>query len=193
MPVTAANGIEINYTDSGGEGPAVVFSHGYLMDHTMFGRQVTALAPEYRVITWDQRGHGGTRATGAFTYWDSAADVLALLDHLGIERAVLAGMSQGGFLSLRAALTVPDRVRALVLIDSQAGQEDPANAPGYEQMHQAWLEQRARAGAGGGRLDHLGPRPVGGLVRQVERAVRAVGTGRSGAADLAVPVPDGQG
>ena len=152
MPVTAANGIEINYTDSGGEGPAVVFSHGYLMDHTMFGRQVTALAPEYRVITWDQRGHGGTRATGAFTYWDSAADVLALLDHLGIERAVLAGMSQGGFLSLRAALTVPDRVRALVLIDSQAGQEDPANAPGYEQMHQAWLD------TGPGRCRRWSPR-----------------------------------
>jgi len=98
MPVAEANGIEITYTDSGGEGPAVVFSHGYLMDHSMFDRQVTALAPQYRVITWDQRGHGGTRATGAFTYWDSAADVLALLDHLGVERAVLAGMSQGGFL-----------------------------------------------------------------------------------------------
>src|SRR5215510_5231697 len=121
MPVAAANGIEIHYTDSGGQGPAVVFSHGYLMDHTMFDWQVTALAPRYRVITWDERGHGGTRATGAFTYWDSAADVLALLDHLGVERAVLAGMSQGGFLSLRAALTAPDRVRALVLIDSQAG------------------------------------------------------------------------
>src|SRR6202020_248442 len=102
--------------------------------------QVTALTPQYRVITWDQRGHGGTRATGTFTYWDSAADVLALLDHLGIEGAVLAGMSQGGFLSLRAALTAPDRVRALVLIDSQSGQEDPAVAPGYEQMHQAWLD-----------------------------------------------------
>ena len=140
MPVAAANGIEITYTDSGGQGPAVVFSHGYLMDHSMFDRQVTALAPQYRVITWDQRGHGGTRATGAFTYWDSAADVLALLDQLGVDRAVLAGMSQGGFLSLRAALTAPDRVRALVLIDSQAGLEDPAVAPGYEQMHQAWLE-----------------------------------------------------
>ena len=45
MPVAAANGIEITYTDSGGEGPAVVFSHGYLMDHSMFDRQVTALAP----------------------------------------------------------------------------------------------------------------------------------------------------
>jgi 3-oxoadipate enol-lactonase len=140
MPVATANGIEIEYTDSGGQGPAVVFSHGFLMDHTMFDRQVTALTPQYRVITWDQRGHGGTRATGAFTYWDSAVDVLTLLDHLGVERAVLAGMSQGGFVSLRAALTAPDRVRALVLIDSQAGQEDPAMAPGYEQMHQAWLD-----------------------------------------------------
>ena len=140
MPVAAANGIEINYADSGGEGPAVVFSHGYQMDHTMFDRQVTALAPQYRVITWDQRGHGGTRAAGAFTFWDLAADVLALLDRLGVERAVLAGMSQGGFLSLRAALTAPDRVRALVLIDSQAGREDPAIAPGYEQIYQAWLD-----------------------------------------------------
>src|SRR5580658_298484 len=140
MPVATANGIEIEYTDSGGQGPAVVFSHGFLMDHTMFDRQVTALTPQYRVITWDQRGHGGTRATGAFTYWDSAVDVLTLLDHLGVERAVLAGMSQGGFVSLRAALTAPDRVRALVLIDSQAGQEDPAIAPGYEQMHQVWLD-----------------------------------------------------
>ncbi len=140
MPVAAANGIDISYTDSGGEGPVVVFSHGFLMDHTMFDQQVSALAPRYRVITWDQRGHGDTRATGPFTYWDSAADMLALLDQLGVERAVLAGMSQGGFLSLRAALTAPDRVRALVLIDSQAGQEDPAAAPGYEQMHQIWLD-----------------------------------------------------
>src|SRR5579862_4516775 len=111
MPVVAANGIEINYTDSGGDGPVVVFSHGFLMDLTMFDQQVTALAPEYRVITWDERGHGGTWATGPFTYWDSAADVLALLDQLGVERAVLAGMSQGGFLSLRAALTATDRGR----------------------------------------------------------------------------------
>src|SRR5580658_5654366 len=132
MSVAAAIGID--YTDSGGQGPAVVFSHGFLMDRTMFGRQVTALTPQYRVITWDQRGNGGTRAAGAFTYWDSAADVLALLDQLGVERAVLAGMSQGGFLSLRAALTAPDRVRALILIDSQAGLEDPAAAPAYEEM-----------------------------------------------------------
>ena len=88
MPVAAVNGVEITYTDSGGQGQAVVLSHGFLMDQTMFGPQVTALTPRYRVVTWDQRGHGGTRATGEFTYWDSAADVLALLDHLGVEQAV---------------------------------------------------------------------------------------------------------
>ncbi|HXS62658.1 MAG TPA: alpha/beta hydrolase [Streptosporangiaceae bacterium] len=141
MPTAAINGINLSYSDTGGDGPAVVFSHGFLMDHSMFDRQVAALSPNYRVITWDERGHGGTAATGPFSYWDSAKDVLALLDHLGLERAVLAGMSQGGFLSLRAALLAPERVRALVLIDSQAGLEDPANAEPYEQLHQIWLDQ----------------------------------------------------
>jgi 3-oxoadipate enol-lactonase len=141
MATASVNGITITYTDSGGDGPAVVLSHGYLMDHEMFEPQVSALAPEFRVITWDERGFGGTRATGPFTYWDSTRDVLALLDHLGIDRAVLGGMSQGGFLGLRAALTVPERVRAIVMIDSQAGLENPAVVPAYEQMEQIWLDQ----------------------------------------------------
>src|SRR5258708_787163 len=141
MPTQLVNGTSISYSDTGGDGPVVVFSHGYLMDSSMFGPQVEALAPAYRIITWDERGFGGTKAAGEFSYWDSAADVLGLLDGLGIDRAVLGGMSQGGFLSLRAALTAPDRVRALVLIDSQAGLEDPATIPAYEQMEQIWMEQ----------------------------------------------------
>jgi 3-oxoadipate enol-lactonase len=141
MATALANGITLSYNDSGGDGPAVVFSHGYLMDGSMFDPQVAALTPEYRVITWDERGFGGTRATGPFTYWDSAADVLGLLDHLGIEQAVLGGMSQGGFVSLRAALLAPDRVRALILIDTQAGLENPEVVPAYEQMEQIWMEQ----------------------------------------------------
>ncbi len=140
MATATVNGITVSYTDTGGDGPAVVLSHGYLMDSSMFDPQVAALAPEYRVITWDERGFGGTRATGPFSYWDSASDVISLLDHLGIEQAVLGGMSQGGFLSLRAALKTPDRVRALILIDSQAGLESPEAAPAYEQMEQAWME-----------------------------------------------------
>src|SRR6516225_529714 len=116
LNAASVNGISIAYSDSGGDGPAVVLSHGYLMDSSMFEPQVAALAPEYRVITWDERGFGATKATGPFSYWDSARDVIGLLDHLGIERAVLGGMSQGGFLSLRATLSAPDRVRGLILI-----------------------------------------------------------------------------
>lgn len=140
MPSATVNGISISYADSGGDGPVVVLSHGYLMDSAMFDPQVAALAPEYRVITWDQRGHGSTPAPAPFSYWDSAADVLGLLDHLGISQAVLAGMSQGGFISLRAALRSAERVRALVLIDSQAGLENPDSVPAYEEMERIWLE-----------------------------------------------------
>jgi len=141
MPTADVNGVSVSYADHGGDGPAVLFSHGILMDQSMFDAQVAALSPAYRVITWDERGHGGTAATGPFSYWDSAADALGLLDHLGIGSAVLAGMSQGGFLSLRAALLAPERVRGLVLIDTQAGLEDPANAESYQQLHEIWLSQ----------------------------------------------------
>ena len=111
------------------------------MDREMFAPQAEALSPEYRVITWDERGFGETEFDGQpFTYWDSAKDCLALLDHLGIEEAVVGGMSQGGFVSLRAALgSAPERVRALVLIDTQSGGEDPERLPAYRQMQETWL------------------------------------------------------
>lgn len=140
MATASVNGITVSYTDHFGDGTAVVFSHGYLMDSDMFDPQVKALTPGYRVVTWDQRAHGGTPATGPFSYWDSARDLLGLMDTLGIERAVLAGMSQGGFVSLRAALLAPERVRAIILIDSQAGLENPEAVPLYEQMEQTWMD-----------------------------------------------------
>jgi pimeloyl-ACP methyl ester carboxylesterase len=140
MPTATINGTDIHFQDSGGSGPVVVLSHGFLMDHTMFDPQVAALRSTHRVVTWDERGFGGTRATGSFSYWDSARDVLGLLDHLGVEKAVIGGMSQGGFLSLRVALTAPDRVRGLILIDTQAGTEDADKVDGYGLLHQTWVE-----------------------------------------------------
>ena len=74
-----------------------------------------------------------------FTYWDSADDCLALLDHLQLDRAVIGGMSQGGFVALRAALKAPERVRALILMGTQAGLEDPANVPVYQGMLDDWV------------------------------------------------------
>jgi pimeloyl-ACP methyl ester carboxylesterase len=141
MPFADISGQRIRFDDSGGDGPPVILSHGFLMDREMFAPQVAVLATEFRVITWDERGFGETEFDGQpFTYWDSAQDCLDLLGHLGIDRAVVGGMSQGGFLSLRAALLAPERVRALVLIDTQSGTEDPERLPGYRQMQQTWLE-----------------------------------------------------
>ena len=140
MPYAEINGQRLFYEDSGGDGPVVLFSHGFLMDHEMFDPQVDALAPEFRCIRWDERGFGVTDFDGKpFTYWDSADDAVGLLDHLEVSTAVLAGMSQGGFLSMRAALRYPARVGALVLIDTQSGCEDPAVLDSYRAMTADWL------------------------------------------------------
>jgi pimeloyl-ACP methyl ester carboxylesterase len=142
MPIAEVNGQRLFYEDTGGAGPAVIFSHGLFMDHEMFAPQVAALRGRYRCIAWDERGHGATAsdALAPFSYYDSADDLAALLKHLGIGRAVLAGMSQGGFLSLRCALTHPEVVRALILIDTQAGLEDPQAMQGYLQLTDEWAE-----------------------------------------------------
>jgi pimeloyl-ACP methyl ester carboxylesterase len=141
MPISAINGQQIFYTDTGGEKPAIIFSHGLLMDHSMFEPQIAALANDWRCIVWDERGHGRTGEASLlnpFTYWDSADDLAALLTHLAIERAVLAGMSQGGFLSLRAALRYPDRVRGLVMLSSQAGPEVPESIGIVQGLLHTW-------------------------------------------------------
>lgn len=143
MPFAQVNGQNIYYEDTGGRGPALVFSHGLLMDHTMFEPQVQALQERYRCISWDERGHGQTadpEHCESFSYYDSADDLAALLKHLGVDKAVLVGMSQGGYLSLRCALIHPEVVGALVLIDTQAMLEDPEHMPHHEALLKAWME-----------------------------------------------------
>ena len=96
MPFAQVNGQNIYYEDTGGRGPAIVFSHGLLMDHTMFEPQIQALQGQYRCISWDERGHGQTadpEHCEAFSYYDSADDLAALLKYQGVEKAMLAGMS----------------------------------------------------------------------------------------------------
>jgi 3-oxoadipate enol-lactonase len=140
MAFAAINGQNIYYEDTGGDGPAVVLAHGFLMDHEMFDHQVAALRDRYRVITWDERGFGLTEFDGKpFTYWDSADDCLALMTHLGIDRCVVGGMSQGGYLSLRVALTAPERVRALILLDSGAALDHPDMLAANQGMVDLWL------------------------------------------------------
>ncbi|MDP3858817.1 MAG: alpha/beta fold hydrolase [Stagnimonas sp.] len=142
MPYAAINGQQLHYLDTGGAGAAIVFSHGLLMDHAMFAPQIKALKDRYRVIAWDERGHGLTNdASAPFSYYDSADDLAGLLAQLGVRQAVFAGMSQGGYLSLRAALRHPALVQALILIDTQAGPEAADTLPQYEQLIQTWMAQ----------------------------------------------------
>lgn len=145
LQVANVNGQQIAFVDSGpvedASKPVLLFSHGFLMDHSMFDAQVEALSNTYRCIRWDERGFGATVATEAFTYWDSADDAVGVLDHLGVQKAVFIGMSQGGYLSLRAALAHQDRVQALVLIDSEAGVDAPEILEGYCQMVNHWISK----------------------------------------------------
>lgn len=140
MPVAEVRGQRLHYTDSGGPGVALILSHGFLMDRDMFDQQVKAFEGRHRVITWDQRGHGRTLSTPEpFTYWDSADDLAELLDRLQVDQAVIGGMSQGGFVALRFALKYPERTAGLILIDTQAGTEDPDKALQYDLMHEVWV------------------------------------------------------
>jgi 3-oxoadipate enol-lactonase len=142
MPLDRINRQWLHYEDTGGNLPAVVLAHGLLMDHEMFAPQVEALRSHYRVITWDARCHGQTETTDdRFTYWDLAEDLRGLLDHLGIARAVVGGMSQGGFVALRFALAHPERVAGLILLSTQAGTEDPDKAARYEAMLDKWEDE----------------------------------------------------
>jgi 3-oxoadipate enol-lactonase len=138
-------GIRFAYEDSGPVGaPVVVFSHGFLMDREMFQPNIAELGHAFRCIVWDQRGFGATGPTSkAFSYWDSASDLIALLDHLEIGSASLVGMSQGGFVSMRAALLEPDRFRALALISTRSDLDSEAVQQSFETLKDEWSRNGA--------------------------------------------------
>lgn len=145
VPFARAIDAEIHYEDSGGGGPVVLLGHEFFMDRTMFAAQVEALSPEFRVVTWDARGHGDTRDQGLpFTYWTSARDALAVLDQLQVERAVVGGASQGGFSAIRTALLAPERVAALVLIATEAHGPSPHELDNSRRFLERWHEPRLR-------------------------------------------------
>src|SRR3972149_956215 len=123
MATATRNGITLHYEVSG-SGPAIVLTHSFLCDDSLFTHQVAALERTHRVINIDLRGHGRSGPSESpYTIYDLVDDVVAVLDAEGVASAIWMGLSIGGFLSLRAALTRPERVRALVLIDADAGPE----------------------------------------------------------------------
>jgi pimeloyl-ACP methyl ester carboxylesterase len=139
VPIAELNGNKLYYEVTG-EGPeTLVLCHGAFLDHTLWDHVVAELSGEYRCITWDERGHGMSECNGPFDYWDAAGDALGLLELAGAENAVFVGMSQGGWLSQRAALAAPEKVRGLVLQGTSIRQLTPEEHAGYSQLGGAWV------------------------------------------------------
>jgi len=139
--VALPTGAVVAFEDTGGPGVPIIFSHGLFMDHAMFRPQLAHFASGHRCIAWDERGHGATEWNGGgFTYWDSARDLIALMDALGIERAIHVGMSQGGLLGMRAALLAPTRFAGIVQLATQAGKLDDEAMAGFRAFTDPWIE-----------------------------------------------------
>jgi 3-oxoadipate enol-lactonase len=120
------NGVTMNYTERGlPQGLPVVFIHGFPFSHEMWEPQMKALPNNFRAITYDVRGHGGSDVgDGQYTIEFFVDDLIALLDHLVIDKAVLCGLSMGGYIALRAIERHKDRVKALILCDTKS-EADP--------------------------------------------------------------------
>jgi pimeloyl-ACP methyl ester carboxylesterase len=157
------NGIEIEYQD-GGHGSPVLLGHGYSATGRMWDGQRAALGDRYRIISWDMRGHGQTESPSDPAQYSAAltvADMRALLQHCGVERAVVGGLSLGGYVALAFYLARPEMVRALVICDS---------GPGYRnaEARAAWNK---RADDRAAELESKGLDALAGRSREMREAM----------------------
>lgn len=111
------DGLKLSYLDAGGAGRPLVALHAHWMEGATYAPLAEALAPAWRVVALDQRGHGHSDHASSYGRADYLGDLEALLDHLGFHDAVLLGNSLGGVNAYQFAARHPERVRALVIED----------------------------------------------------------------------------
>ena len=144
------------HRETHGSGPALLLTHGFGESARMWDANVPALAARHRVITWDIRGHGETEAPddpAQYSHDLALEDMERVLSDT--ETAVLCGMSLGGYLSLAFRLRHPERVRALILVDTGPGYRSDDERAGWND----YVERTA------------GDRPVGRLLLQHDARV----------------------
>jgi 3-oxoadipate enol-lactonase len=129
-----ANGITINYRiDGPDDAPCLVFSNSLATSLAMWDEQAEALKDKFRVLRYDQRGHGGSDVpSGRYAYDTLLADALGLLDAIGIAKAHFAGLSMGGATALGLAEHHPDRFDRIIVCDSPC-QSTPQSSQQWEE------------------------------------------------------------
>jgi pimeloyl-ACP methyl ester carboxylesterase len=144
MPRIAIHGQDLHYLDCGAGFP-VLFGGSYLWDAAVWAPQVEGLSARYRCIVPELWGHGKSGVIPEVPYSMSklAGDMRGLVDALGLEQFAIVGLSVGGMWGIEMALDCPARVKALVLMDTAAGEEPPATKALYFGM----LDLMERVGA----------------------------------------------
>jgi pimeloyl-ACP methyl ester carboxylesterase len=130
IPRAPINGVHLHY-ESYGNGFPLVLAYGLGGNTGLWAGQLEAFSRHYQVILWDPRGHGQSDSPPQREYYSlqiSAEDLRGLLDHRGITHASIGGQSMGGGIAARFAVTYPDRVAALLSIDSASASGLPMSA-----------------------------------------------------------------
>jgi pimeloyl-ACP methyl ester carboxylesterase len=113
----ARNGLDIHYWTVGHvAAPLVVFTHAATIDHHEWDATLPLVGENFRLLTWDVRGHGLSRPA-QFALQDAVDDLLAILDKLHVEQALFVGHSMGGNLHQELVFQHPERVKAMVFLD----------------------------------------------------------------------------
>jgi pimeloyl-ACP methyl ester carboxylesterase len=123
MPKLDRDGVNIYY-EVHGEGPPMLLTHGYSSTSAMWQGQIEALSQHHKLVLWDMRGHGRSdypQDPKGYSEALTVGDMAALLDRIGARRAVIGGLSLGGYMSLAFYRAHPERVSALLIIDTGPG------------------------------------------------------------------------
>jgi pimeloyl-ACP methyl ester carboxylesterase len=172
MPTAPLNGTELHWRDAGRGTRAVVLLHAFPLHAGMWSRQIEALAATHRVVAPDFRGLGGTSGSPEpSTMALLAGDVRALLAHLRIERAAVAGLSMGGYLALELWRQAPGLFTGLALCDTKAGADTPEGAAGREAFARSALTQGLHWVADQMTPKLLKPAPDAAAVAEVRRLI----------------------
>ena len=139
MPKIDRNGVKIHY-EVYGDGPALILTHGYSSTSAMWEGQIEALSKHHKLVLWDMRGHGKSdypADPNAYSEALTIGDIAALLDQIGARRAIVGGLSLGGYMSLAFYRTHPERVAALLIIDTGPGfKKDEARTAWNKRAHE---------------------------------------------------------